>query len=87
MIQTSFWSPDGTPISAPEFVSKMFGDLPALFTNETELRKIWGNPDSRKTLLQRLEGKGYGLDELNAVKKAITARSLSELGQVLQWIQ
>jgi type I restriction enzyme R subunit len=85
MIQTSFWSPDGTPISAPEFVSKMFGDLPALFTNETELRKIWGNPDSRKTLLQGLEDKGYGLDELNAVKKAIEAEK-SDIFDVLAYI-
>ncbi|MDA7667156.1 DEAD/DEAH box helicase family protein [Akkermansiaceae bacterium] len=85
MIQTSFWSPDGTPISAPEFVSKMFGDLPALFTSEAELRRIWGNPDSRKTLLQGLEDKGYGLDELNAVKKAIEAEK-SDIFDVLAYI-
>ena len=85
MIQTSFWSPDGTPISAPEFVSKMFGDLPALFTSEAELRRIWGNPNSRKTLLQGLEDKGYGLDELNAVKKAIEAEK-SDIFDILAYI-
>ena len=85
MIQTSFWSPDGTPISAPEFVSKMFEDLPALFTSEAELRRIWGNPNSRKTLLQGLEDKGYGLDELNAVKKAIEAEK-SDIFDVLAYI-
>ena len=85
MIQTSFWSPDGTPISAPEFVSKMFGDLPALFTSEAELRRIWGNPNSRKTLLQGLEDKGYGLDELNAVKKVIEAEK-SDIFDILAYI-
>ncbi|MDG1670363.1 MAG: DEAD/DEAH box helicase family protein [Akkermansiaceae bacterium] len=85
MIQTSFWSPDGTPISAPEFVSKLFGDLPALFTNEAELRKIWGNPESRKTLLQGLEDKGYGLDELDEVKR-LTAAEKSDIFDVLAYI-
>jgi type I restriction enzyme R subunit len=85
MIQTSFWSPDGTPISAPEFVSKLFGDLPALFTNEAELRKIWGNPESRKTLLQGLEDKGYGLDELDEVKRLIAAEK-SDIFDVLAYI-
>ncbi|MDA7520236.1 DEAD/DEAH box helicase family protein [Akkermansiaceae bacterium] len=85
MVQTSFWSPDGTPISAPEFVAKLFGDLPALFTNEAELRKIWGNPESRKTLLQRLEDKGYGLDELDEVKRLIAAEK-SDIFDVLAYI-
>jgi type I restriction enzyme R subunit len=85
MVQTSFWSPDGTPISAPEFVSKLFGDLPALFTNEAELRKIWGNPESRKTLLQGLEDKGYGLDELDEVKRLIAAEK-SDIFDVLAYI-
>ena len=85
MIQTSFWSPDGTPISAPEFVSKLFGDLPALFTNEAELRKIWGNPESRKTLLQGLEDKGYGLDELDEVKRLIAAEK-SDIFDVLAYV-
>ena len=85
MVQTSFWSPDGTPISAPEFVSKLFGDLPALFTNEAELRTIWSNPDSRKALLSGLEDKGYGQDELEAVKELISAEK-SDLFDVLAYV-
>jgi len=30
-IQTSFWSPDGKPIPAAEFVERLFGDIPELF--------------------------------------------------------
>lgn len=85
MIQTSFWSPDGTPISASEFISKLFGELPSLFTNEAELRKIWGNPASRKALLQGLEDKGYGLDELDEVKRLIAAEK-SDIFDVLAYI-
>ena len=85
MIQTSFWSPDGKPMSASEFVSKLFGDLPALFTNEEELRSIWSKPESRKTLLQGLEEKGYGHDELEEVKKLISAEK-SDVFDVLAYI-
>jgi type I restriction enzyme R subunit len=85
MIQTSFWSPDGKPMSASEFVSKLFGDLPALFTNEEELRSIWSKPESRKTLLQGLEDKGYGHDELEEVKKLISAEK-SDVFDVLAYI-
>ena len=38
MMATTFWSPDGKPMSAAEFIEKLFGELPELFTNEDELR-------------------------------------------------
>ena len=85
MIQTSFWSPDGKPMSASEFISKLFGDLPALFKDESELRNIWSQPQSRKTLLQGLEDKGYGQDELEEVKKLISADK-SDVFDVLAYI-
>ena len=85
MIQTSFWSPDGKPMSASEFISKLFGDLPALFKNEAELRNIWSKPESRKTLLQGLEEKGYGHDELEEVQKLISAEN-SDVFDVLAYI-
>lgn len=85
MIQTSFWSPDGKPMSAAQFIEKLFGDLPALFTNEAELRKIWSKPESRKTLLQSLEEKGYGKNELEEVQKLISAEN-SDVFDVLAYI-
>ena len=39
MISTSFWSADGKPISAEEFLNDLFGTLPELFKNEEELLK------------------------------------------------
>jgi len=31
MISTSFWSADGKPISAEEFLNNLFGELPNFF--------------------------------------------------------
>ena len=41
MMATSFWSPDGKPISADQLVEKLFGELPHFFKDEDELRRIW----------------------------------------------
>ena len=50
MISTSFWSADGKPISAEEFLQKLFGKLPEFFKSEDELRKIWSNPVTRRSI-------------------------------------
>ena len=52
MMATTFWSPDGRPMSAAEFVTRLFGELPALFKDEDELRALWSEPDTRKALLE-----------------------------------
>ncbi|WP_405235256.1 EcoAI/FtnUII family type I restriction enzme subunit R [Lentisalinibacter orientalis] len=85
MSATSFWSPDGKPISAAEFVQRLFGELPALFANEDELRAIWGRPDTRRKLLEGLEEKGYGIEQLAEVGKLIEAEN-SDLYDVLAYI-
>jgi type I restriction enzyme R subunit len=85
MSATSFWSPDGSPISAAEFIQRLFGDLPALFKDEDELRALWGRPDTRKKLLEGLEEKGYGMQQLAEVGKLIEAEK-SDLYDVLAYI-
>lgn len=85
MSATSFWSPDGKPIAAAEFIQRLFGDLPELFKDEDELRRIWGRPDTRKALLEGLEEKGYGMQQLANVGKVIEARN-SDLFDVLAYI-
>ena len=64
MVATSIWSADGKPIPAEEFLSNLFGELPNLFKSENELRAIWGNPITRKTLLEKLDEAGFGKAEL-----------------------
>ncbi len=85
MISTSFWSADGKPISAEEFLQGMFGTLPEFFKSEDELRRIWSNPNTRKTLLEKLADAGYGLDELATLQKMINAEK-SDLFDVLEYI-
>jgi len=85
MIATSFWSADGRPISAEEFLQNMFGKLPDFFKSEEELRKIWSNPITRKTLLEKLADAGYGKDELTTLQKLINAEK-SDLFDVLEYV-
>lgn len=85
MVQTSFWSPDGKPISAEEFLQSMFGSLPDFFKNENELRAIWSKPDTRKKLLQSLNEKGFTLSQLDDLRQMIHAED-SDLYDVLAYV-
>jgi type I restriction enzyme R subunit len=85
MIATSFWSADGKPISAEEFLNNLFGSLPSFFKSEEELRTIWSNPLTRKTLLARLSDAGYGKEELSTLQKLIDAEK-SDLFDVLEYV-
>lgn len=85
MISTSFWSADGKPISAEEFLRKLYGRLPDFFKSEDELRKIWSYPMTRRALLNKLADAGYGKDELAAIQKMINAEN-SDLFDVLEYV-
>ncbi|MBL4862027.1 MAG: DEAD/DEAH box helicase family protein [Crocinitomicaceae bacterium] len=85
MIATSFWSSEGKPILAEEFLNNLFGELPNFFKSEAELREIWSNPLTRKTLLEKLNEAGFGADELNTLKKLIDAEK-SDLFDVLEYV-
>jgi hypothetical protein len=41
MVCTTFWHPDGTPMSAQQFMELLFGKLPEFFKDEAELRALW----------------------------------------------
>ena len=85
MKATTFWSPDGKPISAAQFIERLFGELPELFKDEDELRALWSKPDTRKALLEGLEEKGYGKEQLAEVGRLIAAEK-SDLYDVLAYI-
>ena len=85
MIATSFWSAEGKPISAEEFLQKLFGTLPEFFKSEEELRKIWSSPITRKALLEQLAEAGYGKTELATIQTLIDAEK-SDLFDVLEYI-
>lgn len=85
MVSTSFWSADGTPVSAEQFLINLFGKLPDFFKNENELRTIWSNPITRKVFLEKLNDVGYGKDELQALQQLIDAEH-SDLFDVLEYV-
>lgn len=85
MISTSFWSADGKPISAQEFLENLFGELPNFFKSEDELRKIWSNPTTRKTLLEKLDEAGFDKDALSTLQELINAKK-SDLFDVLEYV-
>ena len=82
MICTSFWHPDGTPMSAQQFLELLFGKLPEFFKSEAELRALWSEPDTRKRLLEGLADKGFGHEQLAEMQKIIDAEK-SDLFDVL----
>ncbi len=82
MMCTTFWHPDGTPMSAQQFMELLFGRLPEFFHNEDELRRIWSAPDTRARLLQGLAENGFGHDQLAEMQRIIEAEK-SDLFDVL----
>jgi type I restriction enzyme R subunit len=85
MVCTTFWHPDGTPMSALQFMEMLFGKLPAFFKDEDELRALWSAPDTRKMLLQGLAEKGFGHEQLVEMQKIIDAEK-SDLFDVLAYV-
>lgn len=85
MISTSFWSADGKPISAQEFLDNLFGTLPELFKDEEELREVWSVPSTRKVFLEKLDEAGYGKDVLQTLQRLIDAEN-SDLYDVLEFV-
>ncbi len=82
MMVTSFWHPDGTPMSSQQFMELLFGKLPEFFKNEDELRALWSAPDTRAKLLEGLAEKGFGREQLAEMQKIIDAEN-SDLFDVL----
>jgi type I restriction enzyme R subunit len=85
MVKTSFWDPDGKPISSEAFLQKLYGDLPELFKDEAELRALWGKPDTRAKLLEGLVERGYSAGQLRETMKLVHAEH-SDLFDVLAYL-
>lgn len=85
MTATSFWHPDGTPMSAHQFMEALFGNLPAFFKDEDELRALWSVPDTRRKLLEGLAEKGFAHEQLAEMQRIIAAEK-SDLFDVLAYV-
>ena len=85
MTETSFWGPDGQPMTAEMFIQQLFGKLPDFYTTEQELRDIWSDPTTRKGLLERLDEAGYNLEALKTLRDLV-ADPESDLFDVLEYV-
>ena len=66
-------------------IEKLFGELPRLFKDEDELRRLWSKPDTRKALLHSLSEKGFGGEQLFEISRMINAEK-SDVFDVLGYI-
>ena len=82
---TTYWSPDGKPISATEFLRRLFGDLSGIVADEDQLRLVWSDPDSRERFLEQLSDRGYDSDRLSDIRGLVDAPN-SDLFDVLSYI-
>ena len=85
MVSSSFWSAEGKPISAEEFLNNLYGELPKLFKDEAALREIWSNPITRKTLLENLDSAGFPKEDLLILQKMVDMEN-SDLYDVLEYV-
>jgi len=86
MSSTMFYL-DGRPVSAEEFIKKLFDTLklPEILGGEDELRQLWSNPVTRSELISKLGKHGCGKEDLNKLRELINAEN-SDLFDVLQYI-
>jgi len=85
MMVTSFWHPDGTPMSAQQFMELLFGKLPEFFKDEAELRAIWSVPGTRSKLLEQLAENGFGGEQMAEMQRIVDAQN-SDLFDVLSYV-
>ncbi|KIC32114.1 EcoAI/FtnUII family type I restriction enzme subunit R [Leisingera sp. ANG-S5] len=82
---TTYWSPEGKPISAQEFLERLFGDLKGIVADEDQLRAVWSDPDNRERFLDQLSDRGYDRDRLSDIRRLVDAID-SDLFDVLSYI-
>lgn len=82
---TTYWSREGKPISAKEFLEQLFGDLSGIVADEDQLRIVWSDPDNREHFLDQLSDRGYDTDRLDDIRRLVDAQD-SDLFDVLSYI-
>ena len=86
-MKTTIFFLDGRPISAQEFLERLFNvlKLPEFFGTEDELRKQWASPITRNELLKKLGERGCSKEDLIKLQEMIDAEN-SDLFDVLEYI-
>ncbi|RFU11559.1 restriction endonuclease subunit R [Rhodobacteraceae bacterium W635] len=84
LASTTYWGPDGKPMSAQEFLERLVGDLTEVVSDEDQLRTIWSNPDTRGRFLGQLADRGYDAERLKVIRGLVNAPQ-SDLFDVLSY--
>ena len=82
---TTYWSADGKPISAAQFLKRLFGDLEGMIADEDQFRAIWADPDNRERFLEQLDDRGYDRGRLDDIRRLVDAPD-SDLFDVLGYV-
>lgn len=72
-IETTYVGADGRPLRTQEFLEFLVGVLDRFFHDETKLREIWSNPDSREELLNKLREMHIDESQLEELKHIFAA--------------
>lgn len=83
--EVMFWSPEGKPVAAQDFIREMYGKLPDFYSSIDDLKQKWADPATRETLFEKLGRAGYDTDVLDQVRHIIDADN-ADLLDVLEYI-
>jgi type I restriction enzyme R subunit len=73
-VEVRYIDADGKPLTAKEFLEKLIGLIPNLYSSEDEFRRLWANPDTREQILQQFEQEGFDGEQLNTLREMISAK-------------
>ncbi len=78
---------DGRLITIKEFVDILVDNntLPKFFKDDEDLRTQWQNPETRKTLLEKMDHNGFSLDKLMKVQEMLNYEKC-DLLDVLEYL-
>ncbi|MEO9781632.1 MAG: DEAD/DEAH box helicase family protein [Sedimentitalea sp.] len=81
---TTYWGPDGKPMSAIQLLERLCGDLSGIVADEDQLRAVWSDPDTREHFVTQLSDRGYDQERLNDIRRLVDAHD-SDLFDVLSY--
>ena len=83
--EVMFWSPEGKPVPAQDFIKEMYGRLPDFYSSIDDLKQQWADPAKREELLNKLGQAGYGVEVLSQIRHIIDADN-ADLLDVLEYV-
>lgn len=84
-IETRYIDEHWKPLSATDFLKKLVWDLPRFYQDESQLRKIRANPDTREELLLQLAEMGVDEEQIEVLKTMFEAKD-SDIFDILAHI-